>query len=72
MNGSFMGGVTYAVNGRNYIVANVMLKSQAPDFRSVFVAPRVRNTIVTDVDNEKIFGFDLAYALVMIYLLPPI
>lgn len=61
MNGSFKGGVTYAVNGRNYIVANVMLKSQAPDFRSVFVAPRVRNTIVTDVDNEKIFGFDLAY-----------
>ena len=61
MNGSFKGGASYALNGRNYIVANVMLKSQAPDFRSVFVAPRVRNTIVTDVDNEKVFGFDLAY-----------
>ena len=61
INGSLKGGGSYAVNGRNYIVANVMLKSQAPEFRSVFVAPRVRNTIVKDVDNEKIFSFDLGY-----------
>lgn len=61
LNGSFKAGASYALNGRNYIVANAMLKSTAPDFRSVFVAPRVRNTIVNDVDNEKIFGFDLAY-----------
>ena len=61
LNGSFKIGGSYALNGRNYIVANVMLKSQAPEFRSVFVAPRVRNTIVSDVDNEKIFSFDLGY-----------
>ena len=60
-NGSAKVGGTYALNGRNYIVANVMYKSQAPEFKSVFVAPRVRNTIVDDVDNERIFGFDLAY-----------
>lgn len=61
LNGSFKVGGSYALNGRNYIVANIMLKSQAPEFRSVFVAPRVRNTIVSDVDNEKIFSFDLGY-----------
>ena len=61
INGSFKAGASYALNGRNYVVANMMLKSQAPEFRSVFVAPRVRNTIVNNVDNEKIFGFDLAY-----------
>ena len=61
MNGSMKTGGSYALNGRNYIVANVMLKSQAPEFRSVFVAPRVRNTVVNDVDNEKIFSFDLGY-----------
>lgn len=60
-NGSAKIGGSYAINGRNYIVANIMLKSQAPEFRSVFVAPRVRNTIVNDVDNEKIFAFDLGY-----------
>lgn len=61
INGSMKVGGSYAINGRNYIVANVMLKSQAPEFRSIFVAPRVRNTIVKDVDNEKIFSFDLGY-----------
>ena len=61
INGSFKAGGSYAINGRNYVVANAMLKSQSPEFRSVFVAPRVRNTIVSDVDNEKIFAFDLGY-----------
>lgn len=61
INGSFKAGGSYALNGRNYIVANLMLKSDAPKFRSVFVAPRVRNTIIKNVDNERIFGFDLAY-----------
>lgn len=60
-NGSFKIGGSYAITGRNYIVANIMTKSKAPEFRSVFVAPRVRNTIVDNVDNERIFGFDLAY-----------
>ena len=55
-----MGG-SYALNGRNYVIANVMLKSEAPEFKSVFVAPRVRNTIVNNVDNERIFGYDLGY-----------
>jgi len=61
VNGSFKIGGSYAVTGRHYIVANVMLKSQAPEFRSIFVAPRVRNTIVHDIDNERIFTFDLGY-----------
>ena len=61
VNGSFKIGGSYAINGRNYIVGNIMLKSEAPEFRSVFVAPRVRNTIVDDVDNEKIYAFDLGY-----------
>ena len=60
-NGSFKIGGSYAINGRNYIVANIMAKSEAPEFRSVFVAPRVRNTVVNDVDNERIFSFDLGY-----------
>lgn len=61
INGSFKVGGSYAINGRNYVFANVMLKSEAPEFKSVFVAPRVRNTIVNNVDNEKIFGYDLGY-----------
>lgn len=54
-------GGSYAINGRNYIVANSMLKNQAPDFRSAFVAPRVRNTVVKGLESEKIYAFDLGY-----------
>ena len=54
-------GGSYALNGRNYVVANIMLKSQAPDFKSAFVAPRVRNTVVKGLDSEKIYAFDLGY-----------
>lgn len=61
VNGSFKIGGSYAITGRHYIVANVMLKNRAPEFRSIFVAPRVRNTIVHDIDNERIFTFDLGY-----------
>ena len=61
INGSMKVGGSYAIDGRNYLVANIMFKSEAPEFRSVFVAPRVRNTIINEVDNEKIFAFDLGY-----------
>lgn len=61
INGSFKIGGSYAITGRHYIVANVMMKGHAPEFRSIFVAPRVRNTIVDDVDNERVFTFDLGY-----------
>ena len=54
-------GGSYALNGRNYIVANAMLKSQAPDFRSAFVAPRVRNAVVKGLESEKIYSGDLGY-----------
>jgi len=60
-NASAKAGASYAINGRNYLIANVMLKNQAPEFRSAFVAPRVRNTVVKDLDSEKIYSFDLGY-----------
>lgn len=61
INGSAKAGAKFSINGRNYIVANVMFKTQAPDFRSAFVAPRVRNTVVQGLDSEKILSFDLGY-----------
>lgn len=61
VNGSVKTGARYAVNGRNYIVANAMYKTRAPEFRSVYVAPRVRNTHVQNIDTEKILSLDLSY-----------
>ncbi len=61
LNGGVKLGGTYAFDGRNYLIVNAMYKTQAPEFRSAFVAPRVRNTVVEGLDSEKIFAIDLGY-----------
>ena len=43
---SVKAGVTYAINGRNHIVANMAYMLQAPQFRDIYVSPRTRQTVV--------------------------
>jgi len=58
------GGVTYAINGRNYISANVSYQHHAPGFSDIYVSPRTRNTLVTDnIKTEKVFATDLSYQM---------
>ena len=55
-------GVTYAINGRNLLVANAAYMYQAPQFRDIYVSPRTRNTVVEgDLKSERINAFDLSY-----------
>ena len=55
-------GVTYAINGRNHIVANMAYMYQAPQFRDIYVSPRTRHTLVEgNVGSERINAFDLGY-----------
>ena len=59
---SVKAGVTYAINGRNHIVANMAYMLQAPQFRDIYVSPRTRNTVVEgDLKSERINAFDLGY-----------
>lgn len=59
---SVKAGVTYAINGRNHIVANMAYMTQAPQFRDIYVSPRTRNTVVEgDLKSERINAFDLSY-----------
>ncbi len=59
---SFKAGVTYAINGRNHIVLNMMLMTQAPQFRDIYVSPRTRHTVVEgDLKSEQIHAVDLSY-----------
>ena len=59
---SVKAGVTYAINGRNHIVANVAYMFQAPQFRDIYVSPRTRHTVVEgDLKSERINAFDLSY-----------
>ena len=59
---SIKAGVTYAINGRNHIVANMSYMFQAPQFRDIYVSPRTRSTVVEgDLKSERINAFDLSY-----------
>ena len=59
---SVKAGVTYAINGRNHIVANFAYMLQAPQFRDIYVSPRTRNTIVEgELKSERISAVDLSY-----------
>ena len=59
---SVKAGVTYAINGRNHIVANMAFITQAPQFRDIYVSPRTRQTVVgSDPKSERIFAADVSY-----------
>ena len=56
-------GITYKINGRNYLVLNGLAESIAPSVLNAFVAPRIRNKYVENLQNEKVYSADLSYIL---------
>ena len=54
-------GLTYKINGRNYVYANGTYQEMAPNFRNTFVSPRFRNSIVEDPVNTKALSGEAAY-----------
>lgn len=62
-NYTFKGGVTYKIDGRNYLFANGAYMTRAPFFENAFIAPRTRNTIQDDLKSEKIQSAEAGYAM---------
>lgn len=56
-------GITYKINGRNYLMLNAIAESQAPSVLNAFVAPRIRNKYVENLKNEKDYSADFSYVL---------
>ena len=54
-------GATYKIDGRNFFIAHAQYGTRAPLADQVFIAPRVKNTIVNGVESERDFSFDLTY-----------
>ena len=63
LEGAAKAGITYKINGRNYLVLNGMFESKAPSVLNAFVAPRIRNKYVDNLKNETIYTADLTYVL---------
>lgn len=54
-------GATYKIDGRNQIVAHAQYGTRAPLFDNVFIAPRVKNTVVENVEAERNIALDASY-----------
>ena len=54
-------GAVYKLDGRNQFAAHVEYGTRAPLFDQVFIAPRVKNTVVNNVENERDFSGDISY-----------
>lgn len=57
------GGITYKIDGRNYLYANGSYSTRAPYVESVFISPRNRNTAQDNVTSEKIVSTEAGYVL---------
>ncbi|MER3497179.1 MAG: TonB-dependent receptor, partial [Chitinophagaceae bacterium] len=56
-------GITYKINGRNYIFANAGYKTRAPYFENVFISPRTNNIEQNDVKCETIQTAEAGYIM---------
>jgi hypothetical protein len=57
------GGLTYKINGRNYLFANAASLTRAPFFENSFISARTRNQLAPGLDSEKILSAEGGYLL---------
>jgi len=62
-NSGIKGGVTYKINGRNYIFANGSYASRAPFFENAFIAPRTRDFTQENLKSEDILSTEVGYVM---------
>ncbi len=56
-------GATYKINGRNYITANILRMTKAPNFRSAFISARTRNSVINNLKSQTIQSANIGYVL---------
>ena len=56
-------GLTYKIDGRNYLLFNGSYALRAPFARRSFILPRSRNELISDLKQEEITSFEGGYLL---------
>ena len=54
-------GITYKIDGRNYIYLNGLSMSRAPTLRNAYVSPRNRDEITPGLTDEKIRSYEFGF-----------
>jgi hypothetical protein len=56
-------GATYKLSGRHFITVNGTYLTRNPESANMFVSPRVRNDMVSDLQSEKVLSADVNYII---------
>ena len=62
-NSGVKGGLTYKLNGRNYIFGRGSYESRAPFFENAFIAPRTRDFVQDNLKSEDVLSTEAGYAM---------
>lgn len=62
-NSGIKGGLTYKINGRNYVFINGSYGSRAPYFENAFIAPRTRDFVQDNLKSEEELSTEVGYVL---------
>ncbi len=54
-------GITYKVNGRNYLFANAGYLQRPPSYRNAYLSPRTRDEVAPNLTSEKILTSEGGY-----------
>jgi hypothetical protein len=57
------GGITYKVDGRNYLFANASVLTDAPEFYDAYVSPKTRDDVAPDLKSEDVSSMEGGYLL---------
>ena len=65
---SVKAGLTYKISGHHYILLNAAFIMNAPYFRDIYISPRTRDFLISDITgeklrSEKIASSDLSYVM---------
>lgn len=61
INGAAKAGLTYKINGRNYLYLNGFYENRAPFYENAFVSPRTRNDFAPGLKSMNIYSGELGY-----------
>ena len=62
-NSAIKGGITYKIDGRNYIFAHGSYQSRAPFFENAYIAPRTRDFVQDNLKSEEIGSVEAGYVM---------
>ncbi|MEO1257808.1 MAG: hypothetical protein AAFZ15_03395 [Bacteroidota bacterium] len=54
-------GITYKIDGRNYIYSNGAALNRAPDPRIAYASPRNRDQLIPGLTDQKVYSFEIGY-----------